>query len=151
MSASRISTAITMIKRNPRLGEWFSDHDSEDVFRFKHLCKLYDREASRYHDYGTGDSEPDGVIQEAVWNVWHGRPHGLRECPRYWQLYIHSCDPEDLNRVAVRLVKNALPIMEYLAAVEHTPAMEKAVKEYCEVDTREIAKSWVANQVEVCS
>jgi hypothetical protein len=135
MSTSTVSTAVTtavgMIKRNPRHGEWFSDNDSEDVFRFKHLCKLYDLGASCYYEYGTGDSEPDGVIQEAVWNVWHGRPHGLRECPKYWELYVHSCDPDDLERVAIRLVKNALPIMQFLEAVEHTPEMEKAVCEYC--------------------
>ena len=135
MSASTVSTAVTtnvgMIKRNPRHGEWFCDNDSQDVFRFKHLCKLYDLGASCYYEYGTGDSEPDGVIQEAVWNVWHGRPHGLRECPKYWELYVHSCDPDDLECVAIRLVKNALPIMEFLEGVEHTPDMEKAVKEYC--------------------
>jgi hypothetical protein len=135
MSASTVSTAVTtavgMIKRNPRHGEWFADNDSQDVFRFKHLCKLYDLGASCYYEFGAGDSEPDGVIQEAVWNVWHGRPHGLRECPRYWELYVSSCDPDDLECVAIRLVKNALPIMEFLECVEHTPEMEKAVYEYC--------------------
>ena len=135
MSASTVYTAVTtavgMIKRNPRHGEWFSDNDGQDVFRFKHLCKLYDLGASCYYEYGTGDSEPDGVIQGAVWNVWHGRPHGLRECPKYWELYVHSCDPDDLECVAIRLVKNALPIMEFLEGVEHTPEMEKAVHEYC--------------------
>lgn len=132
--ASAVSTDVDMIKRNrslTRFGEWFDADDRKDVWRFKHLCKLYDMGASCYYEYGTGDSEPDGVIQEAVWNVWHGRPHGLRECPRYWELYVHSCDLDALDRVASRLVKNALPIVEFLSAVERTPEMEKAVHEYC--------------------
>ena len=135
MSASTVYTAVTtavgMIKRNPRHGVWFSDGDSKAVFRFKYLCKRYDLTESCYHEYGTGDSEPDGVIQEAVWNVWHGRPHNLRECPKYWELYVSSCDLDELDHVAMELVKSALPIMEFLEGLEHTPEMEKAVKEYC--------------------
>ena len=116
MSNSMVSTAITM---------------HSGVVRFRTLCSLYDISATVYSRYGTGDSEPDGVIQQAIWDTWNGKPHGLKACGKYWELYTASYDAETLDMVAARLVDNALPIVHFLQSADRTPALEKAVFDFC--------------------
>ena len=116
LGSSRVSTTVGMVS---------------DVIRFKNLCRSYEIACSFYHCYGAGDSEPDGVLQEAIWNSWNGKPHDLKPCGKYWQLFTASYDAETLDMVAARLVDNALPIVHFLQSAKRTPALEKAVFDYC--------------------
>ncbi len=116
IGSSRVSTTVEMVS---------------DVIRFKNLCRSYEVACAAYHKYGAGDSEPDGVLQEAVWNSWNGRPHDLKPCGKYWQLFTASYDAETLDMVAARLVDNVLPIVHFLQSANRTPALEKAVFDYC--------------------
>ena len=116
MSASMVPTTITM---------------HSGVSRFRSLYRLYDISTIVYSRYGTGDSEPDGVIQQAVWNTWNGKPHGLKSCGKYWGLYTRSYEPETLDLVAARLVDHALPIVHFLQSADRTPALDKAVFDFC--------------------
>lgn len=116
LGSSRVSTAVEMMT---------------DVIKFKNLCRSYDVACTTYHKYGTGDSEPDGVLQEAIWNTWNGKPHDLKPCGKHWQLFTASYDAETLDMVAARLVDNALPIVHFLQSAKRTSALEKAVFDFC--------------------
>jgi hypothetical protein len=131
MNMSKVLTCIDLFTGNPRHRDWLQPVDNADTRRFKHLCKSYDLACSVYHEYGTGDSEPDGVIQQAVWDTWNGKQHGLKSCGKYWELYTASYDAETLDMVAARLVDNAMPIVHFLQSADRTPALEKAVCEFC--------------------
>ena len=111
-----VSTAVTM---------------HYEVARFRNLCDLYDISANVYSRYGAGDSEPDGVIQQAIWNTWNGKHHDLKPCGKAWGLYTASYDADTLDMVAARLVDNAMPIIHFLQSADRTPALEKAVFDYC--------------------
>ena len=116
MSSSLVSTAVEL---------------HANVLKFKNACHLYDIAATGLSRYGSADSEPDGVIQQAVWNVWNGKPHGLKACGKYWELYTHAYEADTLDMVAARLVDNAMPIIHFLQSAERTPALEKAVFDFC--------------------
>ena len=116
MSSSLVSTAIEL---------------HANVLKFKNACRLYDIAATGLSRYGSADSEPDGVIQEAVWDTWNGKPHGLKACGKAWELYTASYDAGTLDMVAARLVDNAMPIIEHLQQSKATPQLEAAVKQFC--------------------
>ena len=102
-----------------------------DVIKFKTACRLYDIAVTGFSRYGAADSEPDGVIQQAVWDTWNGKPHNLKPCGKAWELYTHAYEAETLDMVAARLVDNALPIIHLLQSAGRTPALEKAVYDFC--------------------
>ena len=104
---------------------------NSDAIKFKNACRLYGIAANGLSRYGAADSEPDGVIQQAIWDTWNGRPHSLKACGKAWELYTHSYETETIDMVAARLVDNALPIIHLLQSASRTPALEKAVFDFC--------------------